>query len=129
LWISGAATSVGALVSWLLPLDISVPLPSDDRCVERAALETAVARSAAEEREAFWFQHVGSLAVNLGAAAAIAETVSWQAGARSFAIGYSIALLQTYTMPRTMWRRSRQPSLTVQAFPGHELGVIVGGRF
>ncbi len=129
LWISGAATSVGALVAWLVPLDISLPRASDDRCVERAAPTAAAARSADNERRAFWFQHAGSLAVNLGAGIAIAETVSWQAGARSFAIGYAIALLQTYTMPRALWRRDRQPALQVQAIAGRELGVIVGSRF
>jgi len=127
LWISGAATTVGALVSWLIPLEISVPPASDDRCVEDIALRAAVARGADDERRAFWFQHAGSLAVNLGAAVAIAETVSWQAAARSFAIGYSVSLLQTYTMPRAMWRHRRSYSLRVQAIGA--VGVAIAGRF
>jgi len=128
LWIGGASTAVGALGAWLTPLEIEVP--SGSACRDRDAVLRATERAAAEERQAFWLLHLGGLVVNGGAAVVTAERVSWQAGVLSFALGYPVSLLQIYTMPRAMWRRSRESSLTAHVVADdRRLAVVLGGSF
>jgi len=128
LWIGGASTAVGALGAWLTPLEIEVP--SGSACRDRDAVLRAAERAAAEERQAFWLLHLGGVVVNGGAAVVTAERLSWQAGVLSFALGYPVSLLQIYTMPRAMWRRSRESSLTAHVMADdRRLAVFLGGSF
>jgi hypothetical protein len=94
------------------------------------ALRAAAERAARDERQKFWVSHLAGLAVNLGGALVLAERVSWQAGVLSFATGYPIGLLSTYTMPRASWRRVREPAWTANIVAGDgRRMVVVAGSF
>jgi len=116
-WVGAAKASTGMITCWAMPLHIEAPPPLADACADAAALRIAVARAAHDERNAFWLDHVGSLVVNIAGAIVLAERTRWQAGALSFALGYPVGLLHTYTMPRGSWHV--QPIAT----PG---GVAIG---
>lgn len=84
----GAAQSfIGAAGAWVLPLRL-----------DRDGCDLAAAR--AVERRTFWMLHAGNLIVNAGGTAVLGEWTSWPAAAVGFALGYSVGLLQIYTLPR-----------------------------
>lgn len=112
LWVGGGESALAALGHWLAPLRIEVPVATGDACTDRAALRAVAERAAADERKAFWANHIGGLIVNLAGGAILAETASWRTGAVSFASGYAVGLLTTYTMPRASWGRVREPAWT-----------------
>lgn len=60
-------------------------------------------KSAKIERTLFWGGHAGNLVVNVAGSLVLAHETSWSTGLVSFALGYPIGLLNTYTMPRTSW--------------------------
>lgn len=129
-WVGGGKSALAALGYWVTPLRIKVPLPTGDACYDRAALREAAARAADDERDAFWTAHIGGLIVNAGAFILLAETTSWKTGLQSFATGYPVGLLSTYTMPRTSWARVREPAWTASVIvDGQRYGLIVAGAF
>ena len=107
-----------------------MPPATGDACYDRAALREAAARAADDERDAFWTAHIGGLIVNAGAFVLLAETTSWKTGLLSFATGYPVGLLSTYTMPRTSWARVREPTWTASVVvTGRQYGLVVAGAF
>lgn len=129
-WVGGAQSAIAALGFWFSPLRIHVPPPSGDACTDRSMLRNTAERVASDERAAFWASHVGGLILNVGGAVLLAETASWRTGVLSFATGYPVGLLSTYTMPRTSWGRVRESTWTagVTTGPGR-WGVVVAGSF
>jgi hypothetical protein len=130
LWVGGAESALGALGIWASPLRIAVPPATGDACYDRAALREAAARAADAERDAFWIGHIGGLIVNATGSIILAEATTWRAGLLSFATGYPVGLLNTYTMPRASWGRVREPAWTasVQA-DGRQYRLVVAGAF
>ena len=130
LWVGGAKSTLGALGFWLSPLRIKVPPATGDACFDRAALREAAARAADDERDAFWTAHIGGLIVNAAGAIVLGETTSWRAGLLSFATGYPVGLLSTYTMSRASWARVREPAWTASVVAdGRQYALIVAGAF
>jgi hypothetical protein len=129
-WVGGGKSTLGALGFWVMPLRIMVPPPTGDACYDRAALREAAARAADNERDAFWTAHIGGLIVNAGATLLLAEMTSWKTGLLSFATGYPVGLLSTYTMPRASWGRVREPVWTASVVAdGRRYGLVVAGAF
>ncbi|HEX3475104.1 MAG TPA: hypothetical protein VHT91_08685 [Kofleriaceae bacterium] len=129
-WVGGGKSTLAALGFWVTPLRIKVPPPTGDACYDRAALREAAARAADDERDAFWTAHIGGLIVNAGATILLAETTSWKTGLLSFATGYPVGLLSTYTMPRTSWARVREPAWTASVVVDKQrYGLVVAGAF
>jgi hypothetical protein len=52
------------------------------------------------ERRTFWLLHAGNLVVNTAGLVAVGELTDWPRGAVSFALGYTVGLVQIYTLPR-----------------------------
>ena len=130
LWVGGAKSTLAALGYWLSPLRIAVPAAAGDACFDRAALRAAAARAADDERDAFWTAHIGGLIVNATGAIILSQTASWRTGLLSFATGYPVGLLSTYTMPRASGGRVREPALTATAMAdGRRYGLVVAGAF
>ena len=132
LWVGGVKSSIAALGHWFTPLRIKVPRAIGDACADRAALRAAAERAADAERDAFWTSHVGGLVLNIGGMLVLAETTSWNNGLVSFATGYAVGLLTTYTMPRASWHRVREPSWTWAAnvvITPERYALVVGGSF
>lgn len=130
LWVGGAKSTLGALGFWLTPLRIGVPPATGDACTDRAALRAAAERAAADERRTFWTAHIGGLIVNAAGAIVLAEATSWRTGLLSFATGYPVGLLSTYTMPRASWARVREPAWTASVVAGgRQYGLVVTGAF
>ncbi len=125
LWVGGVQSSIGALSAWLSPLRIEVPPPTGDACADRAALRAAAERAARDERRTFWLSHLGGLALNVGGTLVLAERVSWTSGLLSFALGYPVGLLSTYTMPRASWRRTREPTWAAGVVAGQDRYTLV----
>jgi hypothetical protein len=129
-WVGGVKSSLGALTQWFSPLRIDVPAATGDACAESAALRAAAERAARDERRTFWLSHLGGLAVNIGGALVLAERASWKTGLLSFAIGYPVGLLSTYTMPRASWHRVREPAWTANIVASQaQCALVVGGSF
>lgn len=85
----GAGKSfIGAAGVWILPLRVD----------DRAGCD--VAHAATVERQTFWLLHVGNLVVNGAGLVTEAELTDWSHAAVGFALGYTVGLVQTYTMPR-----------------------------
>ncbi|HEX3764217.1 MAG TPA: hypothetical protein VHW23_36235 [Kofleriaceae bacterium] len=130
LWVGGGEAAISALGFWLAPLRIEVPVATGDACTDRAALRAAAERAAADERNAFWTNHIGGLLINLAGSAILVETASWKTAALSFATGYPVGLLTTYTMPRASWGRVREPAWTVSVVAGDRRhALVVAGAF
>ncbi|MFT3699984.1 MAG: hypothetical protein QM831_42965 [Kofleriaceae bacterium] len=55
------------------------------------------------ERTLFFGGHIGNFLVNAAGSLILAHYATWSDAALSFAIGYPIGLLNTYTMPRHAW--------------------------
>jgi hypothetical protein len=73
----------------------------------RIADDTPCAKAGALERTLFWSSHAGNLVVNAAGSLILAHETTWSAGVVSFALGYPIGLLSTYTMPRGAWHAMR----------------------
>jgi hypothetical protein len=134
LWVGGAESALGALGAWLMPLRIDVPsptpTPTGDACADRAALRGIAERAASDERRMFWASHLGGLVVSVAGGVVVAELTSWRNGLVSFATSYAVGLLNTYTMPRASWRRTREPTWTASVVAnGDHRALVVGGSF
>lgn len=130
LWVGGAKASLAALGFWFAPLRVRVPPPSGDACTDLSMLRNMSERAASDERAAFWAAHVSGLIVNGIGIAILSQTASWRTALTSFATGYPVGLLSTYTMPRASWGRVREQSWTagVTAARGR-WGLVVAGSF
>lgn len=130
LWVGGAKSTLGALGFWFSPLRVRVPPPTGEACSDKAALREAAERAAFDERQSFWVAHVGGLIVNAAGMLVLAETASWRTGLLSFATGYPVGLLSTYTMPRASWGRTREAAWTANVVvTGERYALVVRGSF
>ena len=130
LWVGGAKSSLAALGRWFSPLQIEVPPATGDACADRTALRAVAERAARDERQEFWVSHLGSLVLNIGGAVVLAELTSWKTGLLSFATGYPVGLLSTYTMPRASWGRVREAAWTANVVAtGSQYTLVVAGSF
>ncbi len=108
--VGAAESAIGAAASLVTPLRVSASC---------AALVDAGRRA----RGAFYLDHVGGIVVNLGGALVLAHYTTTANAAIAFAIGYSVALVRTYTMPRWAWH----PIIALDPKP--VVGVGVSTRF
>ena len=95
---AGAAT-LGAAGIWLMPLRIDVP--DAQRCDR---VDAAARLAARDERRTFWKLQIGNLVVNTTSSIVVGELTTWPRAAVGFVLGYSVGLLQIYTLPRTTWK-------------------------
>lgn len=124
LYVSGGKAAIGALGRWILPLKIDVPAPDPDPCTDLARLREVLAKAAKHQRALFLTNHIGGLAVNLAGAGILWYRGSPSQALLSFATGYPVGLLSTYTMPRGSWHRHRERLWTATVVP-HEHGWVV----
>ena len=130
LWVGGVKSTLGALNAWLAPPRIEVPVPTGDACTDKSQLRGARERNASNQRAAVWNAHISGLIVNGIGTLVLADRVSWRAGLTSFALGYSVTLLNIYTMPRASLRRTRESEWTAGiTADGERYGVLVAGSF
>jgi hypothetical protein len=103
-WVGAAKSAIGSLSHLVLPLKIVRGGGETEPCAHLAASAHALAESAKHEKEVFWLNHVGSLALNVGGALVLGLGFdAWKEGLMSFAIGYPVGLLSVYTQPRGAW--------------------------
>lgn len=109
LWVNAGESAFGMIAHLVMPLRVVV---DGEPC---HALEV----TAHHEKVAFWLNHLGGLAVGLGGMVLLGTVFdSWKQGAMSFALGYPVSLLATYTMPRHVWHLVRGPDYTGAAVSG-----------
>ena len=119
--VGAAESALGAGSHWLAPLHVEPPV--SDSC---SALRDAIERAGRNERKTFWLLHVGILAVNATGAVVLGELTTWQRGALSFVLGYSIGLVEAYTLPRGSWHEAR--AWTAAAIPRDGGWTVAVGR-
>ena len=132
LLVGAGKAALGALSRGFAPLRVEVPAAVADPCADVVALRGALARAARRERALFWTSHIGSLVVNLGGSAIVADRASWSVAAVTFAIGYPIGLLGAYTMPRGSWHawRTLQPTAIAPVpIAGGGVALTIAGTF
>lgn len=97
-WVGAAQATLAAGGVWLQPLRVEVPARCED-------LDRAEQRAARDENRTFWLLQAGNLVVNAAGAVTIGELTTWPRAGLSFALGYSIGLVQIYTLPKhaTTW--------------------------
>jgi hypothetical protein len=133
--VGGAKSTLGALGFWTAPLHIKLPPPTGDACLDRAMLRNAAERIGADEEASFWTSHIGGLVLNTAGMLVLAGTASWRAGALSFATGYPVGLISTYTQPRTSWGRIRERAWTTSfavsenRTTGTRYALVLSGSF
>ncbi|HEY1814668.1 MAG TPA: hypothetical protein VGG74_20095 [Kofleriaceae bacterium] len=97
LYVGAIESGIGAASSLVLPLVVD---PADEACAD---FSSAIAEAARRERNAFYLNHIGGLVVNLAGAAVLAHYTSLSNAALAFGVGYAVALVRTYTAPRSAW--------------------------
>jgi hypothetical protein len=110
LYVGVAKAAIGVGSKLVLPLRLKVPAPDADPCADLLALRRAAARNARAESRSFYLNHFGGLAVNLAGVGVLAVRRNFATAAASFAVGFPVGLLATYTQPRGTWgywRRAR----------------------
>jgi hypothetical protein len=110
LYVGAIKSGIGSVSHLVLPLRVARPGPrSGDACADLAAAERALQESAKKERETFYLNHLGSLALNVGGLLYLGlHDDAWKEGVMSFALGYPVGLLSTYTQPRRAWHLGRR---------------------
>jgi hypothetical protein len=109
--IAGTAKSIIGLGARVItPIDVPTPKVTGEPCADLAAAEAALARAAKSEKQGFWLNHIGGLALQLGATLYIGLSAddAWDEAAISFAIGYTVGVTSTYTQPRRAWHEHRR---------------------
>jgi hypothetical protein len=127
---------VGLGARVITPVKIPEPRVTGDACTDLAAAELALAQAARSEKQSFFLNHIGGLALQIGATLYIgfAAEDAWDDAAISFAIGYAVGVSSTYTQPRAAWHEHRrQPAeRTWHVAPlvaPRAQGLAVVGRF
>jgi hypothetical protein len=135
--VAGTVKSIVGLGSRVIaPVKVPEPKVTGDACADLAAAEAALAAAAKSEKQSFFLNHIGGLALQVAATAYIglAADDAWTDAAISFALGYAVGAASTYTQPRGAWHEHRRRpdartwQLTPLVTPGaHGLSVV--GRF
>ena len=135
--IAGTAKSIVGLGARVVaPIKVPRPRVTGDPCTDLANAEAALARAATSEKKSFWLNHIGGLALQIGATLYIGLSVddAWTDAAISFALGYTIGVVSTYTAPRGAWHEHRRApeARTWHVAPmvtPHAHGLAVVGSF
>jgi hypothetical protein len=109
--MAGTAKSIVGLGARVItPVKVPRPAVTGDACTDLANAEAALAKAAKSEKQSFFLNHIGGLAVQIGATLYIGLSVddAWTDAAISFAMGYTIGTLSTYTQPRGAWHEHRR---------------------
>jgi hypothetical protein len=103
-----AIIGLGARV--ITPVNVPEPRVTGDACTDLASAEHALERAARSERQSFWLNHLGGIALHIGATLYIGLSAddAWDDAAISFVIGYSVGVASTYTQPRGAWHEYRR---------------------
>lgn len=110
LYVGAAKAGIGFASRLVLPLRVSVPAQTADRCADLSALRATVTTLARKEKRLFWLTHIGGTALNLAGAAILWHRHSFKTGAISYAISLPVASLSAYTLPRKSWKLVRAES-------------------
>jgi hypothetical protein len=114
--VSAVKATIGAAAKVVRPLRIPVP----KTCADAPA---ALALAAKRERNNFWLNTIGGLAVNAGGALYLGlEKDTWRTAASSFAVGAAVSVLSSLTMPKRAWRKRLVVVPTLN-------GVALAGEF
>lgn len=128
--VGGTKAALGLGVRLVLPLRVRsvAPTSSGDPCADLVALRAALDDGGRRERRAFYFNHLGGLAVNLAGASLLWYRHELKTAAVSFGSGVAAGILAAYTQPRRSWHlwRERRVTWTAGAGPLAEGGFAVG---
>lgn len=135
--MAGAAKSIIGLGARVIaPVKVPRPTVTGDPCADLAAAEDALALAARSEKQSFWLNHLGGLALQIGATLYIGLSAddAWDDAAISFAIGYTVGVSSTYTQPRAAWHEHRRSAADRRWHVGplvspHARGLAVVGSF
>lgn len=121
-WVGAGAATLGAAGIWLMPLRVAEPgTATCDR------VDAEARRVAREQRAKFWQLQLGNLVVNATSAIVTGELTTWPRAGIGFALGYSVGLLQIYTLPSETWRRHPWHAAVLPT--GHGWLVTVGRMY
>ncbi len=128
---------VGAASRVVSPVKVGHPAVTGDACADLASAQAVLAKAAKGERQSFWVNHVGGLALQAAGTLYIGLSVddAWGDAAISFAIGYTVGTISTYMQPRGLWKEWRageRSAVSWQIVPlvaprSHGLGI--SGQF
>ena len=118
--VSGSKAAIASLSQVILPLRIdriapAMPGTTNSACHELASAENALRIAAHRERNSFYLNHVGGIALAVAGMLVLGiGEHSWGQAGLSVAEGYPIGLASTYTLPRAAWHAWRDglPSTT-----------------
>jgi hypothetical protein len=135
--MAGAAKAIIGLGARVItPVKVPEPRVTGDACTDLANAENALARAAKSEKQSFFLNHIGGLALHIGATLYIGMSAdnAWDDAAISFVLGYSVGVASTYTQPRAAWHEYRRApeARTWQVAPlvsPHAHGLAVVGTF
>lgn len=113
----------------VLPLRLPRVAASGDACTDAAALDRARAVAARKQRNTFWLQLGGGMALHvLVGGYLVIEEDAWRDAAMSLAIGVVVSGVTLYTLPKDSWWH-RAPLVVTPAAPGGGAGLAVVGQF
>ncbi|MCE9579170.1 MAG: hypothetical protein K8W52_38965 [Deltaproteobacteria bacterium] len=106
LYIGAGKAVLGALPHVILPLKITRPgPPTSDACADLVAASAALVKTAHEERQVFWLNIAGSVALAGGGLLIAGYGYdAWREGVVGALIGLPVGALITITQPRASWR-------------------------
>jgi hypothetical protein len=108
LFVGAGKSAIGSASRIVLPLK-TAEVPDGDPCEVLEAARDALRWTGRKQRNSFWLNHLGGLAVNLGGALILGLGYgAWETALTSFAVGYPVGLISTYTQPRGAWRGWRR---------------------
>jgi len=130
MYVGAAKATIGMASRIVMPIGVSVPPRSADRCAELVALRASLMTIAGKERRTFWLTHLGGTALNLAGAVYLWHRHSFSTGAISFAMSYPVGPISAYTLPRKSWHlwRDRRASwsVAIAVHPEHTMFTVAG---
>jgi len=128
LYVGATQSAIGSLAHVVLPLDVvRAPDATGDGCADLAAAQRALVETADHEKEAFWLNHVGNVAVSTGGLLVLGLAFdTWEEGVSGFVLSYIVGLATTYTQPRASWKAVRRGTFEAPppAAVSWRLGVV-----
>lgn len=113
----------------VLPLRPPRVRATGDACVDAAALDRARAVAARKERNTFWLQLGGGLALHAAVGGyLVVEEDAWRDAIMSLAVGVVVSGVTLYTLPKGSWLHGQRLMVTPSVAPG-SAGVAVVGAF
>jgi len=113
----------------VLPLRPPRVHATGDACVDAAALDRARAVAARKERNTFWLQLGGGMALHAAVGGyLVIEEDAWRDAIMSLAVGVVVSGVTLYTLPRQSWWHGERLMITPSVAPG-SAGLAVAGTF